>query len=112
MLYGGLHLKYGVPTTKTKNKGLNVGRLAPDRIDNFCDCKKRGPCCRVWRDGDIHTFVEWMVHTMLEAEMSDNENWFTTGSNEGMTATDTQKNTVGWALYIHRHRLRESHAAD
>jgi hypothetical protein len=49
----------------------------------------------------MHTFVEWIVHTMLEADMSDNQNWFTTGSNEGMTATDTQKNSVGLRPYIY-----------
>ena len=48
----------------------------------------------------MHIFVEWTVHTMLEADMSDNQNWFTTGSNDGMTATDTQKNTVGLTLHL------------
>lgn len=55
----------------------------------------------------MHTFVEWTVHTMLEADMSDNQNWFTTGSNDGMTATDTQKNTVGLRRYIYCHGLRK-----
>lgn len=47
---------------------------------------------RVWRDGDRHTFVEWSVDIMLESEMA---HAYTAGSNEGMTATDTMKNTVG-----------------
>lgn len=46
---------------------------------------------RVWRDGDTHTFVEWSVNTVLESDMA---HAFLTDSNEGMTATDTQKNTV------------------
>ena len=46
---------------------------------------------RVWRDGDTSTFVEWKVDTVLESDMA---HAFLTGSNEGMTATDTQKNTV------------------
>lgn len=46
---------------------------------------------RVWRDGDTHTFVEWSVNTVLESDM---EHAFLTDRNEGMTATDTQKNTV------------------
>lgn len=46
---------------------------------------------RVWREGNVHHFVEWMVHTMLESDM---EQAFLAGDNTGMTATDTQKNTV------------------
>lgn len=77
---------------------------------------------RVWREGNVHHFVEWQVHTMLESDMevramfelhlqsmarcalwwpraSRIENCilqlaFTDGDNIGMTATDTQKNTV------------------
>ena len=39
--------------------------------------------------------------------MSDNRNWFTTGSNDGMTATDTQKNTVRLRPSIYCHGLRK-----
>lgn len=39
----------------------------------------------------VHYMVEWMVHTMLESDMA---HAFLTSSNAGMTATDTQKNTV------------------
>lgn len=46
---------------------------------------------RTWREGNVHYFVEWNVHTMLESDM---EHAFKTGSNAGMTATDTQKNSV------------------
>lgn len=53
--------------------------------------KSRVRLGRVWREGSVHYFVEWMVHTMLESDM---ERAFTDGDNTGMTATDTQKNTV------------------
>lgn len=46
---------------------------------------------RTWRDGSVHTFVEWCVDIVLESNM---EHAYLEGSNEGMTATDTQKNTV------------------
>lgn len=46
---------------------------------------------RVWREGSVHHMVEWTVHTMLESDM---EHAFVKGDNAGMTATDTQKNTV------------------
>ncbi|EFJ50531.1 hypothetical protein VOLCADRAFT_73602 [Volvox carteri f. nagariensis] len=46
---------------------------------------------RVWRDGNIHHMVEWNVDTMIESDM---EHAFVKGENTGMTATDTQKNTV------------------
>ncbi|KAK9815848.1 hypothetical protein WJX72_010739 [[Myrmecia] bisecta] len=46
---------------------------------------------RVWREGAVHHMVEWTVSTMLESDMA---HAFTTGSNKGMTATDTQKNMV------------------
>lgn len=39
----------------------------------------------------VHHFVELRVHTMLESDMA---HAFLTDSNEGMTATDTQKNCV------------------
>lgn len=39
----------------------------------------------------VHTFAEFKVATTLESAM---EHAFLTESNEGMTATDTQKNTV------------------
>lgn len=53
--------------------------------------KSRVRVGRVWRDGPKHTFVEWTVDTMLESDM---EHAYKTESNAGMTATDTQKNTV------------------
>ncbi|GLI59081.1 hypothetical protein VaNZ11_000768 [Volvox africanus] len=46
---------------------------------------------RVWRDGNVHHMVEWNVNTMLESDMG---HAFFKGENTGMTATDTQKNTV------------------
>lgn len=46
---------------------------------------------RVWREGDVHHMVEWNVNTMIESDM---EHAFVKGDNAGMTATDTQKNTV------------------
>ena len=46
---------------------------------------------RTWREGDVHHFKEWNVFTMLESPM---EKAFLFGDNTGMTATDTQKNTV------------------
>ena len=48
---------------------------------------------RTWREGDVHHFVEWTVHTMLVSDMA---HAFLDGSNTDMTATDTQKNTVGF----------------
>lgn len=76
---------------------------------------------RTWREGNVHHFVEWNVHTMLESPMehafikvspvaagkaqrcgpSSTHSprapcAFPQGDNAGMTATDTQKNTV-WA---------------
>lgn len=53
--------------------------------------KSRVRVARVWRDGDNQTFVEWKVDTMLESDMA---HAYKTPSNAGMTATDTQKNTV------------------
>ncbi|GAX74061.1 hypothetical protein CEUSTIGMA_g1511.t1 [Chlamydomonas eustigma] len=53
--------------------------------------KSRVRIGRVWREGDVHHMVEWNVYTMLESAM---EKSFYTGDNTGMTATDTQKNTV------------------
>ncbi|CAD7695053.1 unnamed protein product [Ostreobium quekettii] len=46
---------------------------------------------RVWRDELTHHFVEWSVDTML---LSDMAHAYLEGDNAGMTATDTQKNTV------------------
>lgn len=46
---------------------------------------------RVWREGNVHHMVEWSVNVMLESDMA---HAFLTPSNKGMTATDTQKNTV------------------
>ena len=42
---------------------------------------------RVWRDGHKHIFKEWSVDTVLESDMA---HAYREGSNEGMTATDTQ----------------------
>lgn len=53
--------------------------------------KSRVRLGRVWREGSVHHFVEWSVNTMLESDM---EAAFLEGDNTGMTATDTQKNTV------------------
>ena len=46
---------------------------------------------RTWRQGNVHHFVEFAVHTMLESDM---EHAFIKGDNKDMTATDTQRNTV------------------
>ncbi|KXZ55900.1 hypothetical protein GPECTOR_2g1451 [Gonium pectorale] len=46
---------------------------------------------RVWREGNVHHMVEWNVNTMIDSDM---EHAFIKGENTGMTATDTQKNTV------------------
>lgn len=46
---------------------------------------------RVWREGNVHHMVEWNVWPMLESDMT---HAFLEGDNAGMTATDTQKNTV------------------
>ena len=53
--------------------------------------KSRVRVGRTWREGDVHHFKEWNVFTMLESPM---EKAFLFGDNTGMTATDTQKNTV------------------
>ena len=53
--------------------------------------KNRVRVGRVWREGNVHYMVEWSVHVLLESDM---EHAFLTPSNKGMTATDTQKNTV------------------
>ena len=47
---------------------------------------------RVWREGNVHHMVEWNVNTMLDSDMA---HAYVKGTNTGMTATDTQKNTVG-----------------
>lgn len=60
---------------------------------------------RVWREGNVHHFFEWNVHTMLESPM---EHAYKDGDNAGMTATDTQKNTV----YIVAKRMSERCTAD
>jgi urate oxidase len=46
---------------------------------------------RLWRDGANSTFVEWTVDTVLDSAM---EHAYLEGTNTGMTATDTQKNTI------------------
>jgi hypothetical protein len=57
--------------------------------------KSKVRVARVWRHPNgMHDFVEFIVHTTLEAEMSQNQRWFVQGDNKDMTATDTQKNTV------------------
>ncbi len=53
--------------------------------------KSRVRLGRAWVEGTTHHFVEWKVQSMLESDM---EHAFLTESNKGMTATDTQKNTV------------------
>ena len=53
--------------------------------------KSRVRLGRIWRNGDVHHFVEWSVASMLESDMA---HAFRDGSNTDMTATDTQKNTV------------------
>lgn len=53
--------------------------------------KNRVRLGRTWREGNVHHFVEWTVATVLESAM---EQAFFVGDNSGMTATDTQKNTV------------------
>lgn len=53
--------------------------------------KSRVRLGRTWIEGSVHHFVEWKVQSMLESDM---EHAFLTSSNKGMTATDTQKNTV------------------
>ena len=67
--------------------------------------KSRVRLGRVWREGNVHHFVEWMVHTMIESDM---EAAFIEGDNTGMTPTDTQKNTVScWtASLFNRHYCR------
>lgn len=57
--------------------------------------KSKVRVARVWRDGSQHTLREWQVEVMLESELS---HAYTSGSNEGMTATDTIKNIV-WTNY-------------
>ena len=61
--------------------------------------KSRVSLGRTWREGDVHYFVEWTVNTMLESDMA---HAFLEGSNTDMTATDTQKNTVGHSLALHQ----------
>ncbi len=51
---------------------------------------------RVWREGSTHHMVEWTVQTMLDSDM---DHAYIKGDNAGMTATDTQKNTVIGALF-------------
>lgn len=53
----------------------------------------------------MHHFVELRVHTMLESDM---EHAYLTESNEGMTATDTQKNCV---YYVAKQASSEGIAA-
>ena len=53
--------------------------------------KSRVRLGRIWREGNIHHFVEWKVATLLESDMA---HAFLEGNNADMTATDTQKNTV------------------
>lgn len=53
--------------------------------------KSRVRLGRTWREGDVHHFVEWMVEVIIESDM---EHAFVKGTNDGMTTTDTTKNTV------------------
>jgi urate oxidase len=57
--------------------------------------KSRVRVARVWREGDVHHFVEWSVNSQIESVM---EHAFVNGDNTGMTPTDTQKNTVSAVL--------------
>lgn len=89
---------------------------------------------RTWRVGDFAYFVEWNVNTMLEASDAQGTTWFQEvggqraemvkvlypisapcstsmifqGNNTGMTATDTQKNTVSAAVQnLERERAKD-----
>jgi urate oxidase len=42
--------------------------------------KSRVRLGRTWREGNVHHFVEWMVHTMIESDM---EHAFLEGDNTG-----------------------------
>lgn len=59
--------------------------------------KSKVRVARKWVEGGTQHLVEWSVNTMLESDMAHS---FLTGSNEGMTATDTQKNTVRQQCYL------------
>jgi len=71
---------------------------APATLAQHQHGKARVRVGRTWRlapgpDGSppVHAFVEWAVDTCLESDMA---HAFRTPSNAGMTATDTQRNTV------------------
>lgn len=40
---------------------------------------------RVWREGNVHHFVEWSVNTMIDSDMA---HAYLKGSNEDMTSID------------------------
>ena len=64
----------------------------PARLAQHQHGKSRVRLGRTWRRPDgTHEFVEWEVATVLESDMA---HAFTSASNAGMTATDTQKNIV------------------
>eukprot|EP00271_Cylindrocystis_brebissonii_P003324 TRINITY_DN14159_c0_g1_i1.p1 TRINITY_DN14159_c0_g1~~TRINITY_DN14159_c0_g1_i1.p1 ORF type:complete len:302 (+),score=50.63 TRINITY_DN14159_c0_g1_i1:227-1132(+) len=53
--------------------------------------KSRVRVARVWRDGPVHSIVEWNVNISL---LSEAETAFLDGDNSNLVATDTMKNTV------------------
>lgn len=66
-------------------------------LTKHCHGKSRVRMARVWRDGGVHTAVEWQVAVLLESDMA---HAFLRGDNAGMTPTDTVKNTAryGWRV--------------
>ncbi|KAK3265316.1 hypothetical protein CYMTET_25992 [Cymbomonas tetramitiformis] len=62
----------------------------PVSLEHQVHGKERVRVARVWREGTVHHFVEWMVGVVLESDM---EHAYLNGDNTGMTATDTMKNT-------------------
>eukprot|EP00854_Cymbomonas_tetramitiformis_P008996 gene8996-10659_t len=63
----------------------------PVSLEHQVHGKERVRVARVWREGTVHHFVEWMVGVVLESDM---EHAYLNGDNTGMTATDTMKNTL------------------
>lgn len=53
---------------------------------------------RKWKTKEgTHYFSEWIVESILESDMA---HAYIQGDNTGMTATDTQKNTVSTTLLL------------
>ena len=72
-------------TTMATNKGASEAVLGSHQHG-----KSRVRVGRVWRLADgLNVFAEYSVNTVLKSAM---EHAYVQGSNEGMTATDTQKN--------------------